>query len=175
VNKYVIFDRDGTLIDHIHYIKDPNLVKLKTWVAEGLIFLKSQGYSFGIISNQSLINRGIGTQQDVEAVNSRLVELCDEIKVSFDFIYFCPHRPDELCDCRKPQIELGLKAIRKYNISRNGSFYIGDKESDVIFAMNLNLIPILVATQRDKIYLNGTLSFSNLLDAAKYINDYLLK
>ena len=170
MNKYVIFDRDGTLIEHIHYLKDPNLVKLNKGVAEGLVLLKNQGYSFGIISNQSLINRGIGTLQDVEAVNSRLIEICDEIKVSFDFVYFCPHRPNEFCDCRKPQIELGLKAIRKYSIDRTGSFYIGDQENDAIFAKNLNIFPILVSTQIEKINLNGVRIFSNLMEAAKYIS-----
>ena len=56
---FVIFDRDGTLIEHIHYLVDPNLVKFKKDIVPSLISLKNTGFKFGIITNQSVIGRGL--------------------------------------------------------------------------------------------------------------------
>jgi histidinol-phosphate phosphatase family protein len=126
---YIIFDRDGTLIEHIHHLVDPDLVKIKSRLIIGLHSLKKQGFSFGIITNQSVINRGFATKEVVDQVNERTLNLLKNEGIEFKFIKYCPHLPDDLCKCRKPANLLGLQAINE----ASRSFMIGDMESDVIF------------------------------------------
>ena len=165
---YVLFDRDGTLIKHIHYLVDPNQVELMPEIVPALTLLKQEGFSFGIISNQSAIGRGIGTQNQVESVNARLLELLAVHGFNFSFAMFCPHTPKDQCECRKPGIALGITAIEQHDLEPRISFMIGDKISDVIFGHALGCQSIQVG---DEIEFSSEADFatSDLLSAAKWI------
>lgn len=169
MNKYVIFDRDGTLIEHIHYLKDPNLVKLKPGTAAGLQLLLINDFKFGIITNQSIINRKLASEQEVIDTNNKVRDICSDFKVYFDFIKYCPHTPEEMCKCRKPRIELGEKAILDFNIDVEKSFYVGDQETDVEFAQGLDLNPILINQDKSSEITGKNLKFSDIFEAALYI------
>lgn len=169
MNKYVIFDRDGTLIDHIHYLKDPNLVKLKPGTAAGLQLLLINNFKFGIVTNQSIINRKLASEQEVIDTNNKVRDICSDFKVHFDFIKYCPHTPEEMCKCRKPKIELGEKAILDFNIDVEKSFYVGDQETDVEFAQGLGLNPILINQDKSSEITGKNLKFSDIFEAALYI------
>lgn len=134
---FVIFDRDGTLIDHVHHLVDPELVKIKEDLVKALKLLQNCDLKFGVISNQSVIGRGLATNLDVESVNSKIIEFIKPIGIVVDFVYFCPHLPDAGCNCRKPEIGLGLKAIDEHHLDPSDSFMVGDQESDMIFGRNL--------------------------------------
>ena len=123
-NPFVIFDRDGTLIKHIHYLSDPDRVELSTNLILGLELLKERGFKFGIISNQSIINRGLATIAQVDSVNSKVIELLKRAGLKIEFTYYCPHVPEESCSCRKPEPELGLVAIDNYQIDKSRSFIV---------------------------------------------------
>ena len=70
---YVIFDRDGTIIDHVHHLKDPELVRIKLDLVESLSKLRKAGFGFGMVTNQSIIGRGIATHQEVNAINEKVI------------------------------------------------------------------------------------------------------
>jgi len=144
LNPFVIFDRDGTLIKHVHYLSDPNGVELTSNLIPGLLLLKNNGFKFGIVTNQSIINRGLATIQEVESVNSKVMELLRFAGLKFEFVLYCPHSPEELCSCRKPQPDLGLAAIQKHKIDKYRSFMVGDQLSDVIFGHALGFKSIQV-------------------------------
>jgi len=146
LSPYIIFDRDGTLIEHVHHLIDPNLVRLKPRLVIGLQLLKEHGFNFGIISNQSVINRGYATKEVVNQVNEKMQELLRSEGIEFKFIKYCPHRPEELCGCRKPAMGLGLQAIGEFKIDLNRSFMIGDMDSDVIFGHAIGLRSIQLIT-----------------------------
>ena len=169
MNKYVIFDRDGTLIEHIHYLKNPNLVKLKPGTAAGLQLLLINNFKFGIITNQSIINRKLASEQEVIDTNNKVRDICSDFKVQFDFIKYCPHTPEEMCKCRKPKIELGEKVILDFNIDVERSFYVGDQEIDVEFAQGLDLNPILINQNKSSEISGKNLKFSDIFEAALYI------
>jgi len=171
LNKYVIFDRDGTLIDHIHYLKDPSLVKLKPGTAAGMQLLLINKYNFGIITNQSIINRKIATEQEVIDTNNKVRDICSDFRAKFDFIYYCPHTPDENCNCRKPKPALGMQAITKFNIDIKNSFYVGDQNSDIEFAKSLGLTPILINQAKSSNFGEDNLEFSDLFEASLYITN----
>lgn len=171
MNKYVIFDRDGTLIEHIHYLKDPNLVKLKPGTAAGMQLLLINKYKFGIITNQSIINRKIATEKEVADTNNKVQDFCSDFRAKFDFIYHCPHTPEENCICRKPKIALGIQAITKFKIDVENSFYVGDQYSDVEFARNLGLNPILINQAKSGNFGEDKLEFSDIFEASLYITN----
>jgi histidinol-phosphate phosphatase family protein len=134
---FVIFDRDGTLIDHVHHLVDPNQVKLKEGLVECLQILKSDGFRFGIVSNQSVVARGIGSISDVQQVNDMIANGIKRFDLDFIFTYICPHLPDSGCTCRKPEISLGLRAIEEHGLDPNLSYMVGDQESDMLFGKKL--------------------------------------
>jgi len=171
---YIIFDRDGTLIKHIHYLIDPDQVQLMPGLIPGLIMLQEHGFLFGIVTNQSVIARGIGTQEEVRSVNARVCELLEEHGLKFSFVLLCPHAPSDSCNCRKPAIGLGLQAIDEYDLDPGSSFMIGDKVSDVIFGHALGCRSIQIGGQVD---LNSEADFvaPDVLSAALWISAKLRK
>ena len=128
---FVIFDRDGTLIEHIHYLVDPNLVKLKKDIVPSLISLKNTGFKFGIITNQSVIGRGLADYQTVNKINKKITEYLELHQITITFVLICPHTPSVNCDCRKPKTLLGEKAKSDFGVNIEKSYYVGDQESDM--------------------------------------------
>lgn len=167
-NRFVIFDRDGTLIKHVHYLSDPDGVKLSANLIPGLELLRESGFKFGIISNQSIINRGLATITQVDSVNSRVIELINKAGLNIEFTYYCPHIPEESCSCRKPEPELGLAAINNYQIDKSRSFMMGDQLSDVTFGHAIGFQAIQVGKTLKKIEA-ADFSTDDVLSAAHWI------
>jgi len=115
---YVIFDRDGTLIKHVHHLINPDLVLVKSDLGVALQLLQVFDFKFGIISNQSVIGRSLATYSDVELVNSKIIEFLEPLGIVVDFVYFCPHLPNDGCTCRKPEIGLGQRAIIEHRLAQ---------------------------------------------------------
>jgi HAD superfamily hydrolase (TIGR01662 family) len=145
--KYIVLDRDGTLIQLVPYLKDPELVDFVPEIANVLATLKELGFRFGIISNQSVIGRGKANLQEVKNVNRKITDFFEKIDVHFDFFLFCPHTPEDFCLCRKPNTLLGETAIKEYSIDPGKSFMIGDAISDMEFGNRLGLTSILISSE----------------------------
>lgn len=140
--KLLIIDRDGTLIKHIPYLGDPNLVELEPDAGEVLFQLSKLGFIFAIATNQSAIARGLITENNVLDINAKIIELLLNFKVSIDVIEFCPHVKSDNCECRKPKTEMGLRILSKLNIDKSNAFMVGDNSTDMEFALNLGITPI---------------------------------
>ncbi|MEO2067929.1 MAG: HAD family hydrolase [Desulfurobacteriaceae bacterium] len=136
MKKAIFLDRDNTLIKDDGYIHEPEKVELLEGVPEGLKLLKEKGYLLIVVSNQSGIGRGYFEEKDFHAVNRRLQELLKPYHVQIDDFFFCPHHPNDNCNCRKPKTGMVEKAVKKWNIDLSKSFVIGDKEIDVMLAFN---------------------------------------
>jgi len=147
---FVLFDRDGTLIEHVHHLTDPDLVEFKPDLQTSLQALAKEGYRFGIITNQSVVGRGLATDADVKKINARILDFLMPFGIVFDFIYVCPHLPMTRCECRKPATSLGLKAVAEHQLDPSQSFMIGDQESDVLFGRNLGCSTIQIKGNAQK-------------------------
>ena len=147
---FVIFDRDGTLIDHVPHLVDPELVQIKDDLGKALQLLQNCDFKFGIISNQSVIGRGLATNLEIESVNSKIMEFLKPLGIVIDFVYFCPHLPDDGCSCRKPEIGLGQSAIQEHHLDPSISFMVGDQECDMLFGRNLGCKTIQLQGSADK-------------------------
>ena len=139
MQKLLIIDRDGTLIKHIPYLGDPELVELEEYAGQALYELSKKNFVFAVASNQSAVGRGLISNSDVIEVNKRIVELLSEFDVKLESIEYCPHSPEDLCVCRKPEINMGLRILSKLKIDRVDTFMIGDNNSDIEFAINLGV------------------------------------
>jgi D-glycero-D-manno-heptose 1,7-bisphosphate phosphatase len=131
-------DRDGTIIEDVPYNSDPDRVALLAGADRAIRKLNEQGYLVVVTTNQSGVARGYYTEEDIRAVNARMVGLLAEGGARIDRIYYCPHLPAELvppgqnpCDCRKPAVGMVERACRELNIDPSRSLFFGDRLSDV--------------------------------------------
>ena len=128
----VFLDRDGIINKHRNdYVKNLNEFEILNDVPYYLKKLRDLGFKLIIITNQSAINRGLTTLEQVKQMHEFLEEELKRDDCYIDGIYLCPHRPDENCDCRKPKTKLFLEAAKKHNIDLIGSWVIGDSETDI--------------------------------------------
>jgi D-glycero-D-manno-heptose 1,7-bisphosphate phosphatase len=129
----VFVDRDGTVIEELGYLSDPDKVKLVPGAARSLSKLNQRGIPVVIISNQAGVARGMFTMEDLERVSERVMQLLVAGGAFVDAAYYCPHHPDfdRECDCRKPGPGLLRKASLELGISLKQSFMIGDRLTDM--------------------------------------------
>ena len=150
----VFLDRDGTIIEDPGYLHEPGKVKLLPGAAEAIRQLKDAGYLVVTVTNQSGIARGLYTVADYEAVQRRLRELLTAHGAHLDGSYFCPHQPELTgpCDCRKPGTKLFRDAQAALGIDFGGSWWVGDRLSDVQPARLLRGRGILVMSGRGSLH-----------------------
>lgn len=127
----VFLDRDGTIIEDTGYPNDPAKVRLLPGAADAIRRLREAGFAAVVISNQSGVGRGLVTMRDLDRVHARTVELLAERGAALDGAYYCPHHPDDECDCRKPAPGLIHRARRELSLSASGCYFVGDKASDI--------------------------------------------
>ena len=143
--KAVFIDRDDTINDDVGHCSRPEDIKLFPGVSEAIGQLNKAGYLVIMVTNQSVIGRGMVDEKGLEDIHNKLRE--DLLATGggvIDDIYYCPHLPDAGCDCRKPKPLLGRMAIEKYNIDVGHSFMIGDSDKDVEFGNNIGVRSVKV-------------------------------
>ena len=139
MNKAVFLDRDGVVIEQVHYLGTPDGVKLETNAAKAIKLLHDNGFLAIVITNQSGVARKMFTIQDVEDIHARIDEyLLAEGSDKVDGYFSCYHHPDFTgdCDCRKPKDGLYKQAAKAFDIDIAASYMIGDKFSDLEGGVN---------------------------------------
>ena len=129
----ILLDRDGTLIEERHYLRDPDQVALIPGVAAPMRRLAGLGCRFFVASNQSGIGRGLLTEADYRAVHARLEALLLAEGIALGGAAFCPHAPEDGCDCRKPRTGLWLQLAGRHGLRPETTAMVGDKLADVRF------------------------------------------
>lgn len=142
----VFFDRDGTINEESGYLSNPDDLALIKGAAEAVKRLNSIGIKVIVISNQSGVGRGFFSEEDLARVNKRLTDLLLSHGARIDAIYYCPHHPEDNCECRKPKPGLLKKAALEHSIDLTRSYVVGDKKTDVELARNAGSKGILVKT-----------------------------
>ncbi len=133
----VFLDRDGVINrDSPDYIKSWDEFEFLPGSLEALAALTRAGYALILITNQSMIGRGLVPLPVLEEMHRRMCrEVADAGGRIFD-IFHCPHRPDEYCDCRKPEPGLIFQAKERHGIDLPGSVMIGDNAKDIAAGLN---------------------------------------
>tara|TARA_B100001142_G_C14239229_1_gene618650 strand:- start:13 stop:555 length:543 start_codon:yes stop_codon:yes gene_type:complete len=144
--KYIVFDRDGTLIKHKPYLYKPKEVELLPYVPEGLKKLKKFGYKFLLHTNQSGVARGYFTKDDAIKCNHKMIELIDLGENLFEKICIATDYPPLKNSYRKPSPRFGEEVISKFNVSNKNLFYVGDSISDLETAENIDCVGLGINT-----------------------------
>lgn len=166
MRKAVFLDRDGVVCQQVHHLHKIEEIELIEGVKEAIQILKDNGYLVLIITNQSVIGRGIIDVLQVFCIHDYLNGLLDNL---IDDFFFCPHLPTDGCICRKPNTFLIKKADEIYNIDIPNSFMIGDKVTDIQAGFNAGLKTIAVRTGYGEIPEYADYKSNNLLKAVRDI------
>lgn len=145
----VFLDRDGTINIDTGYVSSPEDFDFLPAAKKGLKLLQENGFLLFIVTNQSGLNRGFFTLHDLGKIHSKLEEELAEEGVRLEKIFFCPHHPDERCECRKPSPAAVLQIAEQYGIDLRKSFFIGDKVTDVRTGINAGCRSILLASPEE--------------------------
>jgi D-glycero-D-manno-heptose 1,7-bisphosphate phosphatase len=142
----VFIDRDGTIVEEIHYLHRPEDVRVVKGVPAALKKLNRAGFLIFIITNQAGIGRGYYTEADMQRVHRHLLGVIGKDGATVDGVYFCPHHPDDHCNCRKPSPKFLFDAAAQFDIRLARSFMVGDRMADLEAGRRAGARTILVRT-----------------------------
>ena len=130
--KILFLDRDGVINkNRDDYVKSWNEFQFLDGVKEALKIFSKFGYKIIIITNQSAINRNIISKEDLKNIHEKMIFELNKEGIKIEAIYYCPHTPDENCECRKPKTGLLEKASKKFNFLPQNCVLIGDSDTDI--------------------------------------------
>lgn len=128
----IFLDRDGVLIENRdQYVRSWDDVAFFTYTFEAMRRAAAWPHAFVIVSNQAGVGKGLIDHAVAEAINLRVAAVVGEQGGRIDRAYFCPHRADAGCDCRKPQPGMLLRAARELDLDLTRSWMIGDNLTDM--------------------------------------------
>jgi len=145
-NRFLLIDRDGTLIVEKHYLHDPAQVELIPGAAQALADARTQRWGIVCVSNQAGVGRGYFEESAVHDVNDRIEDLLNARGASIDHYYFCTDHPDLPSTHRKPAPGMALDAAKDFSIDLDTSIVIGDKPADIDLGKAIGAKTILVRT-----------------------------
>ena len=145
----VFLDRDGTInVERPDYVKTVDEFVLLPGALDALGSLSTLSIPIIIVTNQSVIGRGIATETAIGAIHAHLKALVLAIGGRLDAFYVCPHHPDERCACRKPRPGLLYRAAAEFGLDLAHCIFIGDSLTDLSAARAAGCIPLMVSTGR---------------------------
>ncbi|MBU1122351.1 MAG: D-glycero-beta-D-manno-heptose 1,7-bisphosphate 7-phosphatase [Candidatus Omnitrophica bacterium] len=176
--KVVFLDRDGVINKYpgdMRYVTNAAEFVFIPGSIEGIKKLKEKGFKIFVVSNQAGVSKGIYSHKDLDKITKKMEKALKKEKVSVDGVYYCLHRQQEECDCRKPKLGLLHKSLSDFNIKAAVSFFVGDSFMDMKAAQTFGAKSVLVLSGKEKISNRNKWEFEpdyifdNLLMAAYYI------
>ncbi len=161
MNKAVFLDRDGTIAQDVPYCRSPDDFELLPTVPQAIKLLNDNAFKVAVITNQSGIARGYFTEETLAQIHQKVRDELAKHGAHVDAIYYCPHHPDDGCDCRKPGTALFHKAAKDLNIDFKTSYVIGDMQMDIDAGKALGCKTVLVTT--------GPKGRNNVVDPPHYV------
>jgi len=174
--KLVILDRDGVInFDSDHYIKSPEEWMPLPGSLNAIAQLNQNGWRVAVATNQSGIARGLFDMHALNAMHAKMHKALAAVGGRIDAVFFCPHLPEDDCDCRKPKPGLLIRIAERFGVPISESPMIGDSHRDLEAAAAAGCPTILVKTGKGEATLargdmpQGTLIFDDLAAAAQHL------
>ncbi len=170
-NRAVFLDRDGTMAEDVPYCRRPEDFELFPNTAKAVRLLNEHGFKVIVVTNQSGITRGYFTQETLGEIHQKMKQELYREGACVDEIYYCPHHPDDNCECRKPKPKLVFQAATEHDIDLDKSYVVGDLQMDIDLGRAVGCRTILIG---DSPLVGGDKSMpdavaSDLLEAAHTI------
>ena len=145
--KLIILDRDGVINED----SDAFVKNADEWIPiDGSIAaiarLSKAGFTVVVTTNQSGLGRGLFQESDLDAMHKKMHTMVKAAGGEIAAVVYCPHHPDEGCDCRKPKAGLITQIEEQFNTSAKGAITIGDSLRDLEAGLEKGCIPLLVKT-----------------------------
>lgn len=173
---FVLLDRDGVInFESGEYIKSPEEWRPIPGSLSAIAKLNAAGFKVCLATNQSGIGRGLYDMAMLEQIHDKLHKALALRDGRIERIFFCPHRPDEGCPCRKPKPGLLYQARDTYDIDLSQTFFIGDSLTDIEAAQTAGCMPLLVLTGNGELarsrfpILYTVPTFPDLAKACEYV------
>jgi D-glycero-D-manno-heptose 1,7-bisphosphate phosphatase len=145
----IFLDRDGTIIKDNGYIAKMTDIEFYPYTFSCLRQLQKEFLLF-IVTNQSGISKGLISHGDVIKIHSHILQKMKANGIVIKEIYYCPHKNEDNCSCKKPQTFFIDEAKAKYSIDILNSYVIGDHPSDVELSINSKAKGVYVLTGHGK-------------------------
>jgi D-glycero-D-manno-heptose 1,7-bisphosphate phosphatase len=150
----VFLDRDGVLIAEVDLLVNVTDIDVLSGAPEALTALSEAGYALVVVTNQTVVARGLLTEEELERLHVALRErLRERGAPELDGIYVCMHHPNATlsayrsdCECRKPRPGMLLRAGRELDLDLRSSVLIGDRPSDIVAGALAGCATVLVQT-----------------------------
>lgn len=162
--KLLILDRDGV----INHDSDAYIKSVEEWLPipgsiEAIAQLSKAGWTVAVATNQSGIARGYYELAVLDAMHEHLRELVAGQGGDIGLIIYCPHGPDDGCDCRKPKPGMLKTIAAHYDVALSGVWFVGDSLGDLEAAKAVDCQPVLVKTGKGEKTLGKTLPVGTLI------------
>lgn len=145
--KFIVLDRDGVINeDSDEYIKSPDEFIPIAGSLEAIARLSQAGWRIAVATNQSGIARGYYDLATLQRIHDKLYRQLSQLGGQIEAIFFCPHGPDDDCNCRKPKPGLFQEIENRLQVSLEGAPAVGDSLRDLQAAQAVGAKPILVRT-----------------------------
>jgi len=143
----IFLDRDGIINKKRNdYVKNINEFEFLPNVFEAIKKINELGFKIIIITNQSVVNRQIISEEELKGIHKYMMNEFKEKSCEISKIYYCPHKPNENCNCRKPNVGMIQQAVKDLDIDLSNSLLIGDSDSDIEAAKKMKIKSIKMKT-----------------------------
>ena len=181
--KAIFIDRDGVVntypggVTKTDYVTDQKEFHFITGTLQALKILKDKGIKVIIASNQGGVNKGLYTQSELDKVNSFMLKEIEKAGGAIEEVFYCVHKDEDNCECRKPKPGMLAVAARKYGIDPKSTYFIGDTPKDISAGKRIGCKTVLVLSgksSREEIAAwedKPDHVFNNLLEAVKWLTN----
>jgi len=173
MSKAVFIDRDGTINREVEYLSKLEDFEFLPNSLEAIKKLSQSEYKIIVVTNQSAVARGLLGEKELERIHRHMVRQASVNGGRIDAVYYCPHHPDDNCQCRKPRCQLLKKAAADLGLNLKESYVVGDSTQDIQTGKNAGCKTILVKTgyggKDGRFKAKPDYVAEDLLDAAKKI------
>lgn len=176
----IFFDRDGVINEPVYHLDKQNYrapwmvseFKLLPHVIKSLKQLNDAGYPMYLVTNQPDYANGNTSYNELKDIKYHLIDLLAAENIIFKEHYYCFHKSNNGCECRKPSPHFLFKAAKEYNINLKESWMVGDRDTDVYCGQNAGTKTILILNKYEEGYVgksNPDFKVNNIKEAVDII------
>lgn len=144
-SRFVLLDRDGVLNENReHYVRCQEELVVFSWAPRAISLLRSAGARILVVTNQAGVGKGLIPVEMLHLIHKTLQNKLQCAHGGIDQFYYCPHRPNDGCKCRKPRPGMIERAAKEWGFDKRETWFVGDSLRDVEAAHAAGCLPALV-------------------------------
>ncbi len=151
--KAIFLDRDGVINKYpgdTKYVSSLKEFRFLPRVKKALALLNKNGYSVFVVSNQAGVGKKLYSQKTLDSITKHMCRQIERSGGKITKVYYCTHRQENNCLCRKPKIGMLNQAKKEYRLNLSKAFFVGDTIRDVITAKSAGCPSILIFSGKEK-------------------------